>query len=127
MEKLKKIELEYSINTIPKILYYRLSNPSGLEEWFAKKVTLENGIYTFKWSQSEQQAKLISKKTDSFIRFKWLDDEQEDTYFEFTIHEQELTGDVAIKIIDFAESDEVEDITGMWTEQIEGLKHTLGV
>jgi len=126
MQNTERIELEYSINTIPKILYYRLSNPSGLEEWFANKVNLKNNIYTFKWSNSEQSAELIEKKTDQFIRFKWLDS-GEDTFFEFSIHKQELTGDVALQIIDFAEPDEKDDIIEMWDEQVDGLKHTLGV
>ncbi len=126
MENLEMIDLEYSINTIPKILYYRLSNPSGLEEWFANAVTVKDGIFTFKWDKSEQQAELIEKKTDEHIRFKWLDSE-DDTYFEFRIHKQELTGDVALQIIDFAELDEKENIIEMWNEQVEELKHTLGV
>ena len=62
MQNTERIELEYSINTIPKILYYRLSNPSGLEEWFANKVIVKNGIYTFKWDNSEQKAELLEKK-----------------------------------------------------------------
>ena len=122
----ERIELEYTINTLPKILYYRLSNPSGLEEWFAKKVNEEDGIFTFKWEQSEQQAELIEKKKNLFVKYKWLDSD-EDTYFEFRIQKQELTGDVALKITDFAEPDEKDDIIGMWNEQIDGLKHTLGV
>lgn len=124
--KNERIELEYTINTLPKILYYRLSNPSGLEEWFAKKVNVKNGIFTFKWERSEQQAELLDKKKDLFVKYKWLDSD-EDTFFEFRIQKQELTGDVSLKIIDFAEADEKEDIIGMWDEQIDGLKHTLGV
>ncbi len=122
----ERIELEYTINTSPKILYYRLYNPSGLEEWFAKKVIAEDGIYTFIWERSEQKAELLEKKKDTFVRYRWLDFE-EDTFFEFSIQKQELTGDVALKIIDFAEPDEKDDIIGMWNEQVEGLKHTLGV
>ncbi len=47
MQNTERIELEYSINTIPKILYYRLSNPSGLEEWFANKVIVKNFCIKF--------------------------------------------------------------------------------
>jgi len=122
----KEINLEYSINTLPNILYYRLSNPSGLEEWFAEKVNFKDNIFTFKWEHSEQQAKLIEKKTNEFIRFRWLDND-EDTFFEFRIQKQELTGDVALKITDFIEEDEIEDMTAMWDEQVDSLKHTLGV
>lgn len=126
MNNLKEINLEYTINTPPNILYYRLSNPSGLEEWFAKKVNFKDNIFTFKWEHSEQQAILIEKKTNEFIRFKWLDFD-EDTYFEFKIQKQELTGDVSLKITDFVEADEIEDMTAMWDEQVDSLKHTLGV
>ncbi|MCD6557100.1 MAG: SRPBCC domain-containing protein [Bacteroidetes bacterium] len=122
----ERIELEYTINTLPKILYYRLSNPSGLEEWFAKKVVAKDGIFTFKWERSEQQAELLEKKKDNYVKFKWIDS-KDDTFFEFRIQKQELTGDVALKITDFAEPDEKEDIIAMWDEQIDGLKHTLGV
>ncbi len=126
MSKIERIELEYTINTIPKILYYRLSNPSGLEEWFATKVVFETGIYTFKWSNSEQKAILLEKKTDSFVRYKWLDSD-DNTFFQFSITMQELTGEVALQIIDFVEPEEKENSIEMWNEQIEGLKHTLGV
>ena len=126
MMKLEQINLEYSINTLPNILYYRISNPSGLEEWFAKKVNFKDGIFTFKWEHSEQQAELIEKKTNEFVKFRWLDYE-EDTFFEFRIQKQELTGDVALKITDYAEDDEKDDIIAMWDEQIDELKHTLGV
>jgi len=122
----ERIELEYTINTLPKILYYRLSNPSGLEEWFAKKVIAKDGIFTFKWERSEQQAELLEKKKDNYVKFKWIDS-NDDTFFEFRIQKQELTGDVALKITDFAEPDEKDDIIAMWDEQIDGLKHTLGV
>ncbi|NPA67591.1 MAG: SRPBCC domain-containing protein, partial [Chlorobi bacterium] len=89
----EQFELEYVINTPPNILFYRLSNPSGLEEWFAKKVFEKDGIYTFKWERSEQQAELLDKKKNEFIKFRWLDAEDE-TFFEFRIQKQELTGDV---------------------------------
>jgi len=124
--ELKEINLEYSINTPPNILFYRLSNPSGLEEWFAKKVNFKDNIFTFKWAHSEQQAELIEKKANEHIRFRWLD-YGENTYFEFRIQKQELTGDVALKITDFMETDEIEDMTAMWDEQVDSLKHTLGV
>jgi uncharacterized protein YndB with AHSA1/START domain len=126
MKYREQIILEYSINTLPKILFYRLSDPSGLEEWFADEVILKDDIYTFKWDKSEQQASLIDLKPEKFIRLKWLDGE-EDTFFEFSIQTQELTGDVALKITDFVDNEDKEDVIEMWNEQIENLKHTLGI
>ncbi len=122
----EKITLDYSVNTTPNILYYRLHNPSGLEEWFADKVSLRNNIYTFEWSQSEQQAELLEKKENEFVKFRWLDSE-DNSYVELKIVKQEVTGDTALYITDFAEPDEKDEIMDMWDEQISQLKHNLGV
>jgi uncharacterized protein YndB with AHSA1/START domain len=61
MEK-KKFELEYTMNTSPKVLYNRLSTPSGLAEWFADDVNLQGNLFTFIWDGSEQEAELLQKK-----------------------------------------------------------------
>ncbi|MCG8411536.1 MAG: START-like domain-containing protein [Bacteroidales bacterium] len=123
----KKIELEYSINSSPKILYTRLSSPSGLSEWFADDINIKKNIYTFFWEGFGQDAELIHKKENQLIRFKWLEDEDEETYFEFKIRKDELTGDVALIITDFADEDEYDDAVGLWDTQIAKLKHTIGL
>ena len=125
----KLYQIEYTFNTSPKVLYYRLSNPSGLSEWFADDVNLRDSVLTFFWDGSEQQARIISKKENQYIRFHWLDDEgdDEDTYFEFRIEIDELTRDVALHITDFGEEDEIEDSIELWNSQIGSLKHSLGL
>ncbi len=127
MSKTKEqIELEFIIRTSPSILYNRLSSPSGLSEWFSDDVNVKGNIYTFIWDGAEQQAELIAKKDTKSIRFKWLDDEEEDTYFEFNINVDELTGETALMIIDFADQDDKEDSIELWNQQVDQLKHCLG-
>jgi START-like superfamily domain len=121
-----KFELEYSINSSTKILYARLSTPGGLSEWFADDINIRGNIYTFFWDGSEQEAELVCKKQNQQVRFKWVEDE-DDAYFEFKIHKDELTGDVALIITDFAEDDEKDDSTELWNRQIDELKHALGL
>jgi uncharacterized protein YndB with AHSA1/START domain len=121
-----KFELEYSINSSPKILYARLNSPAGLSEWFADDINIQGSIYTFIWDGTEQKAELITQKENQLVRFKWTENE-DDSYFEFKIHKDELTGDVALVITDFAEDDEKEDIIDLWDTQIADLKHTLGL
>ena len=68
-----KYELEYPIHSSINILFDRLSTLSGLSEWFADDVNVNReGIYTFTWEGSEQQATLVSKKKNNHVRFKWL-------------------------------------------------------
>lgn len=133
MEKLQnnismknKFELEYSINASPKILYNRLSTPGGLSEWFADDINIQGDTYTFIWEGTEQQAELVTKKDNQLVKFKWVEDE-DDSYFEFKIHRDELTGDVALIITDFAEDDEKDDVIDLWDTQISELKHALGL
>ncbi|MEN8227785.1 MAG: START-like domain-containing protein [Bacteroidota bacterium] len=122
-----KYELEYILNTSPSILFNRFSTPEGLSEWFADNVNLQKGKYTFIWEGTEQEASVIQKKANKFIRFHWEDDDEDDSFFEFKIHTDELTGDVALLITDFAEEDEKNDAIDLWDTQISELKQAIGL
>ncbi|WP_297101748.1 START-like domain-containing protein [uncultured Draconibacterium sp.] len=120
-----KINLEYLINCSPKVLYNRLSTASGLTEWFADDVRVRGKRYTFIWDGSEQTAEMTLHKENRLVRFNWIDEEDE-SYFEFRITRDELTGDVSLLITDFAEEDEVDETRGLWDSQVADLKHVLG-
>ena len=127
MSELIKYTLEFPINSSINILYLRLSSPSGLAEWFADDIIIEDNIYTFIWDGSQQNAKLLKKKNNSFIRFKWEDNETQDDYFEFFIQVDEMTSDVSLLVTDFAEDkEEQEDQTYLWSKQISSLKRAIG-
>ena len=114
MDKVK-YELEVPIHASPNMLYQYISSPSNLQEWFADKVNSRGKIYSFIWEGEEEQAKLITKKTDERIRFKWLESEDDDSYFEIRIQVDALTKDVSLIITDFAEDDdEVEESKQLW-------------
>ena len=123
----QKIELEYTINSSPKILYNRISTPAGLAEWFADDININGDIFTFIWDESEQSAELLKIKENKSVRFKWIDDEDEESYFEFQIQQHELTGDVALVIIDFSDDDEADETAELWDSSIAKLKHALGI
>ncbi len=126
-EGIVRLELEYLINTTPKILFNRLSTPSGLSEWFADNVIVEEDIFIFQWEGSEQSAKQTITKENSSVRYTWLeDDDTEGEWFELCINIEELTGDVALIITDNIEKDEIKDITELWNQQIETLKQGIG-
>ncbi|OFX28326.1 MAG: hypothetical protein A2X08_12645 [Bacteroidetes bacterium GWA2_32_17] len=125
----EKIIIEILVNTSPKILFPRLSTPSGLSEWFADDVNSRGSNFTFIWENSSQKAKLVSCKDAKFVRFKWEEDEKEkeDYYFEFKIEIQEMSGDTLLVVTDFAEPDDKEDAINLWESQIGNLKHVLGL
>ncbi len=119
-----KIQLEYMINCSPKVLYNRLSTASGLTEWFAEDVRVRGKKYTFVWEGAEQTAEMTVKRENSLVRYAW--DDEEDTYFEFRITQDELTGDVSLIVVDFTEEGEQDEARELWDTQIADLKHVLG-
>lgn len=122
----RKIELEYIFSSSVKVLFSRLSTPAGLSEWFADDVFQKGNQFIFIWNGSEQPATLVELKSNSVVRFRWDDAEEEDEYFEFNIHVEPLTGDVALIITDFADEDEVNDTIELWNKQMDILHRNLG-
>lgn len=122
-----KFELEFPVHASPSMLYQCLATPSGLEEWFADRVNSRGKIMTFIWDGSEEEAKIVTKKNNELIKFKWTESESDESYFEFRIQVDPLTKDVAIIITDFADDeDDAEEAKLLWENQIENLKHNIG-
>jgi uncharacterized protein YndB with AHSA1/START domain len=127
VDVIKRTSIEIPINSSVNVLYKRLSTASGLAEWFADDVNLKNNVFTFFWDDSEQSAKILKKKSNKFIQYKWLDDEEKESFFEFKIQVDEMTSDVSLIITDFAEDEEdKEEQTMLWEQQILNLKRAIG-
>lgn len=123
-----RYELEFPINSSPQLLYQYISTPSGLQEWFADNVNSRGEFFTFIWNDSEEKARLYSKKTGEKIKFKWVDEHNKDTeyYFEMRILEDEITKDVSLMIVDYAYEDDIIESKKLWENQISDLKHVIG-
>ena len=123
-----RYEIEFPINSSPQLLYQYISTPSGLQEWFADNVNSRGEYFTFEWNDSEENARLISKKSGEKVKFRWLDENNKDTeyYFELRILEDEITKDVSLMVIDFAPEDEIEESSQLWENQVSDLKHVIG-
>ncbi|MUU78323.1 START-like domain-containing protein [Winogradskyella endarachnes] len=128
MDDKEKYEMEFVIQASPALLYTYISTPSGLSEWFADNVNSRGEMFTFIWDGSEEEAKLLSKKSGERVKFRWLNDEEDglSCYFEMRIQVDEITKDVSLMIIDFAEDDEIDEGKMLWTNQVSSLKQVLG-
>lgn len=120
-----KFEIEFVIQSSPQMLYQYLATPSGLSEWFADDVNSRGEMFTFIWDGAEEEAKLLKKKTDEFVRFAW-EEADDNSYFEMKIIVDEITKDVSLFITDFADDDEVEESKMLWANQVSDLKQVLG-
>jgi uncharacterized protein YndB with AHSA1/START domain len=128
MDEKIKYELEFPITSSPQLLYQYISTPSGLSEWFADDVNSRGEFFTFIWDDSEEKARMSSKKSGEKVKFRWVDDNNQDSdyYFELRILVDEITKDVSLMVVDFAEEDSIGESKQLWENQISDLKHVLG-
>jgi len=123
-----RYEIEFPVNSSPQLLYQYISTPSGLSEWFADNVNSRGEYFTFIWNDSQEKARLTSKKSGEKVKFRWVDENDNDTdlYFELRILEDEITKDVSLMVIDYADEEELDEAKLLWENQVADLKHVIG-
>jgi len=124
----EKFHIEYVFDKAGKSsLWDYISSVTGLEEWFADKVSVKGKIYTFTWKGNSADAEIVGINQNNYIRFHWLEDENPITYFEFRLHKNELTGGIVLEITDFVEEHEKSDAINLWETEIKSLRRILGL
>ncbi len=124
----EKFVIEYDLKKVsPSLLWTYIGTRNGLSDWFADDVRGDGKQFIFYWNKSSQEAQQTGMRAGSYIRFHWLDDEDEKSFFELRIFSSELTGATMLSITDFAYPDEMEDSRGLWNYQMESLRRKLGV
>ena len=128
MTNKKLFSLEFNFHCSPQLLFQYLSTPSGLSEWFADDVNSRGEDFTFIWEDSEEYAKLLTKKNNELVKFMWVNDEEDyqKYFFEFLITVDEITKDVSLTVTDFSDDDELEESKMLWTNLVGDLKQVLG-
>lgn len=121
-----KFEMEFVVRASADLLYEFLYTQSGLSEWFCDDVNIRNGIYTFIWDGTMQQARLLKTIDHQLVRFQWVD-KTDGSYFEFRLQHDDLTNDVSLMVTDFADTNaERESSKLLWQNQVEKLMHVIG-
>ena len=124
----EKFEIEFLLRTSPKVLDNMLCTPSGLSEWFAEDVNIKDDIYTFIWNGSEEEARLLTKRANAKVKWRWIEDEEDgsDVYFELRYEVDPMTKAVILTVTDFADSDGLDEQQRFWEQQVSELKRVLG-
>jgi hypothetical protein len=125
----KKIfELDYVLKTSPKVLDNALFTVSGLADWFCDDVNVKDGIYSFEWDGYIEKARLLSSKNGHFIKWQWLEDEEEghDVCFGFKYHIDPLTNAVIMTVYGSAFDDEMDEAKALWEQHVQDLKRVIG-
>jgi uncharacterized protein YndB with AHSA1/START domain len=123
-----KYELEIPFHASPSMIFQYISDATGLNEWFADKVTSNKDIFSFTWDDESKVAKLISIKTNEKVRFVWLneDNSESEYFFEIKILEDDITNDISLVIQDFANPEEIDEEKALWISFINDFKQLIG-
>jgi hypothetical protein len=124
----EKFELEFLLKTSLRVLDNMIGSPSGLSEWFADNVTVRDDMYSFEWDGAIEEARLLTRKMNSKMKFRWIEDEDngDDFYFEMNIDIDPMTGIASLKIVDFGFPEDIESAKMLWEQQINDLKRIIG-
>jgi len=126
-----KFIAEFPINASKKMLYPYIFTASGLSQWFADDVNVnEDHIFNFIWEDEDHKAKMVSHRTNSYVKFEWLpqteEDEDDPLHFELRLEMNELTQSVYIRITDYTEVDDNDELNDQWEDLVESLKEVVG-
>jgi len=121
---------EFEINASKKMLYPYLSTASGLSQWFADDVNIdEDGIFTIIWDGEENKAKMVGHRTNTMVKFEFLPKDENDTdpnHVEFYLDMNELTQEVFIRITDYSDMDDENELQELWENLMYDLKEIVG-
>ncbi len=123
-----KFSTEYELRASAKIIYNYLSTATGLMQWFADEVTeLEDGSINIVWDDLDHKARIASKKTNRLIKFVFPSvSNGKENYLEFRLETNELTQTTFLKVIDFSENEDEQDLQLLWDNLIDHLKEKVG-
>lgn len=121
-------ELEHVLKTSPKVLNNVLFTPDGLADWFCDDVNVKDDIYSFEWDGYIENARLLGIKQGQFIKWQWLEDEEEglETYFELRYQIDPITNAVILTVTSFATEEEMDESKALWEQHINDLKRLIG-
>ena len=123
---------DFEIHASIKMLYPYIYSPSGLAEWFAEDVTVNNSdkSLTFFWDNEEHKARLTAHRTNHFVRFEFLpeteEDEKDPSFFELRLEFNDMTQSLFLKVTDYSDFEDLKELEDLWESLVESLRKTVG-
>jgi len=114
------------------IVWSHISTIEGLSLWFADNVTEEGDILIFSWGDiwtavEERRAEIVAMEKYHYVRMRWIDDEEPESYWELRISKGDETDTLHLVVTDFAEKGEETEMRSLWDENMEKLHKVSGI
>ena len=122
---------EYQINASRKMLFPYLSTATGLSQWFADDVNINNIDKTliFLLDGEERIAKIDSIKNNRYVKFRFINEDEkpkDNDTLEFRLEINELTQSVFVRVEEYTETDDLEESYQIWDNLLSQLKEIIG-
>ncbi|QRR04066.1 START-like domain-containing protein [Dyadobacter sandarakinus] len=129
MEKYKFV-IEFELRSSPKVLFPYISTPSGLEQWFAEKVTvLPDHRFDFQWDGDSHIARQTSLRINKAVRFDFentSDNNTDNNHLELKLEVSELTQTTFLRVIDYSFVKDQEELRTLWLGFMDNLREIVG-
>ena len=125
--------MEYSLHSkSANVIWNLLSTAEGLEIWIADKVDRDGDKLALKWGEvwkfSETwTATIVAEEKMQRIRWKWVDDEDEDAFVELAMVKSDITNDFTLLITDHAYEEDIDDLKNIWDRNLNRLHRKTGL
>jgi len=124
-----KFQTEFEINASKKMLYPYIYSASGLAQWLADDVNInEDKIYNFIWEEEDHKFRMAAHRTNSFVKFESIEKEADadPNYFELRLEMNELTESVFLRVVDYSDNQDDEELQDLWGGMVLNLKEIVG-
>lgn len=123
-----KFAAEFEIRASPKMLFPYLNSATGLGEWFADQVRIDDyKVFHFVWDGGQHAARLTSQRTNRYVKFDFISaDDEDNAYIEFKLDQNELTQSTFLRVADYSEMADEEDLKELWENLVEKLREIVG-
>lgn len=123
-------EFEYELKASPKVLYPYLSTASGLQQWFADKVTVQTKLgFNFFWDNENHPATIVHNKANKSFKLDFTKPDQaaHSACMEFKLDVSELSNTTYLVITDSASTfKSADDAQELWDYLTDKLKEIVG-
>ena len=122
---------EYQIKASRKMLFPYLSTATGLCQWFADDVNINNIDKTliFLFDGEERIAKIDSIKNNRYVKFRFINEDEkpkDNDTLEFRLEINELTQSVFVRVEEYTETDDLDESYQIWDNLLAQLKEIIG-
>jgi len=131
---MKKLTVEYPLNTkSPNIVWGMISTPEGMQKWLADIVVADGEDMIFTWGhpwtdRDTKTSHILECNKYSYIRMRWDYQEKDpQAFWEIRLEQSELTGHLNMLITDYADDADIEDLRGIWDDNLDRLHRVSGL